>query len=136
MLAAVRRGGIGRQDPLILQGADWLLANQHPGGAWSVHSSDAQNDLASFSLYDTALSVVALIDCGYQHQASVSLGIDYLLEADIFPLDDELSEAVAVPLKHRCAVLHALSRWVPVEDNGSTCGQVALRPLGLLSVFD
>ncbi|MEC7697176.1 MAG: hypothetical protein VYA11_08770 [Planctomycetota bacterium] len=136
VLSASLRVGVGRHDPLIVQGANWLLANQHPGGAWSIHSSDIQSDWTSFSLYDTSLSVVALMDCGYQHHTSVTLGIDYLLEADTFPLDDDSPEASAIPLKHWCAMLHALSRWVPVEDNGVTREQVSVRPLGLLSVFD
>ena len=136
VLSAARKIGVGRHDPLVRQGADWLLANQQPGGAWSNHSIDIQSDWTSFSLYDTALSVVALIDCGYQHHASVSLGIDYLLEVDTFSLDEDLPKADAIPLKHWCAMLHALSRWVPAEDNGAICEQTAPRPLALLSVFD
>ncbi|MEC8338372.1 MAG: prenyltransferase/squalene oxidase repeat-containing protein [Planctomycetota bacterium] len=136
VLSAARKVGVGRHDPLVRQGADWLLANQQPGGAWSNQSIDIQSDWTSFSLYDTALSVIALIDCGYQHHASVSLGIDYLLEADTFSLDEDLPKADAIPLKHWCAMLHALSRWVPAEDNGAICEQTAPRPLALLSVFD
>ena len=136
VLAAVRSMGIYPQDPLIVQGVSWLLANQYPGGAWAVHSCEAQSDVAPYSLYDTALSLTCLIDCGFRDHPSVSEGINFLMEAGVSIADDEVPASISVPLTHRCAVLRALCRWVSVDDNGSRCGQVAARGTNLLSVVD
>ena len=139
VIAAAGSLGLGLNDPLIVRGASWLIANQQPGGNWSaktVESIDTITDEGLTSLRDTALVLCALIDCGYGADASVAIGIDFLLENDLSRAEAEMPDAAPLSLAQLCPLLRALCRWIAVEDNGPQEKDPATRSLELLSISD
>jgi squalene-hopene/tetraprenyl-beta-curcumene cyclase len=79
-LAAV---GLPATDPMMVAGANWLLACQQPGGAWG-ESPDSYADprlrgQGPATASQTAWAVMGLIAAGMEHTPAVVRGIRYLL---------------------------------------------------------
>lgn len=138
-IVAAKSIGLGPNDPMIVRGARWLIANQQPGGSWLDNTAEAISPVADeglTSLRHTALVLSALIDCGLEKDSSVSLGMDFLLETDLFQEVPGVPEELPLPLSQLCPILRALCRWAVVEDNGGE-GPVSMSSsLGLLSPYD
>jgi len=139
VLIAAQSIGIAASDPLISGGVYWLIAQQFPDGSWAESVSDS-SDLPSSenyaSLKNTARVILALMRCGYENISAVKLGIDLLIEADLFGKDVGGEEDATIPLAEICDILCTLCHWASVENNEDQRRAPAVRNLTLLSVHD
>ena len=116
--------GLSGADPALMLAAGWLLAHQQPGGGWGECGMTAQGYLAGegpSSLFDTAVAVLALSRTGYGHTSAVGLGIDFLMESELFAdaVDSVTESDFPVSLESLCMMLRALCEWTKTEDNHS-----------------
>jgi squalene-hopene/tetraprenyl-beta-curcumene cyclase len=83
-LAGLAAVGIPTDDPMIVAGANWLLAHQQPCGGWG-ESPDSYDDPAlrgqgTPTASQTAWALLGLLAAGLHDHAAVSRGVLYLTE--------------------------------------------------------
>ena len=118
-LAAI---GLSMTDPAVTMAVHWLRAHQQPGGGWGEYGVKTRGYLAGEGpcrISDTAWAVLALTTSGYDRTQAVQLGVDFLLESEIFAAETEsaLESNLPVSLENLCLTLRALCEWAKSEDN-------------------
>ena len=87
VLAGLEAVGVSRDEPTVVQGANWLLNYQQPGGGWGESAgSYAQPSLRGRgpeTASQTSWAVLGLLAAGLRHHPAVLRGIQYLLETQL-----------------------------------------------------
>jgi squalene-hopene/tetraprenyl-beta-curcumene cyclase len=84
VLVGLTAVGVSTNDPIVLAGAEWLIAHQQSNGGWGEspdsyaepHKRGQGNPTAS----QTAWALLGLMAAGYERHPAVRRGIEYLLE--------------------------------------------------------
>jgi hypothetical protein len=122
VLVAVRAVGLSEFDPAVTTAAGSLLAHQQPAGGWGENTATTSDRLSAegpCSISDTAQVLLCLTRSGYSRSAAVRLGIDFLLEYEVFTEDHQaaLEDDLPLPLDAVCRILLALCQWASADDN-------------------
>lgn len=83
VLTGVAAVGVPKDDPLLVSGAEWLMAHQQPGGGWG-ESCDSYADTSLRgqgrpTASQTAWAVLGLVAAGREHDPATLRGVRYLL---------------------------------------------------------
>ena len=83
-LCGLRAIGLPKDDPMIVGGANWLLAHQQASGAWG-ESADSYADVSlrgqgPATASQTSWALLGLMAAGYEQQPAVARGVRYLLD--------------------------------------------------------
>lgn len=83
-LAGLVRVGVPTDDPIIVAGANWLVAHQQPCGGWG-ESPDTYADpklrgQGTPTASQTAWALLGLLAAGLEHHPAVARGVQFLVE--------------------------------------------------------
>lgn len=83
-LTGLAEVGLGAEDPMMVAGAQWLLAHQQPGGGWG-ESPDSYADPSlrgqgPATASQTAWALLGLLATGHAGDLAVARGVQFLLQ--------------------------------------------------------
>ena len=84
VLTGLREVGVPAEDPLVTDGAEWLVRHQQPSGAWG-ESPDSYADVTKkgrgpATASQTAWAVLGLLAAGQSDRPTVARGVQWLLD--------------------------------------------------------
>jgi squalene-hopene/tetraprenyl-beta-curcumene cyclase len=83
VLVGLRAVGMRYDDPVLVDGARWLLAHQQEGGGWGEtpksYDDPTLRGQGPVTASQTAWALLGLVAAGYADDASVDAGVEYLL---------------------------------------------------------